>query len=121
MTRIKKTRSLKRIHNVKTGSKQKLKRASESDRQTGKGKKKTLSVYEKYLLEQKSKAKEQEITDKKPKPKEEKEKKPQFKRTTQEQNEKKLARLKTQPTPNKPEENEEDDLFSYFDDNKDTF
>jgi hypothetical protein len=53
MTRIKKTRSLKRIHKVKTGSISKLKREAGADRQNTKRLKgrKTLSVFEKYLLE----------------------------------------------------------------------
>ena len=56
MTRVKKTRSLKRIHSVKTGSISRLKRQAREeggDRQTGKRVKgrKVLSVYEKYLLE----------------------------------------------------------------------
>src|SRR5690554_2777493 len=55
MTRIKKTRSLKRIHNVKTGSKSKIKKAQirsglEPRRKFSKVKK-HLSTYEKYLLE----------------------------------------------------------------------
>lgn len=58
MTRSKKTRSLKRIHQVKTGSKQKLKRAIGNDRQGRKRKQPTLSVYEKYLLEQAKEAPE---------------------------------------------------------------
>ena len=52
MTRIKKNRSLKRIHKVKTGSASKLKRSSTTDRQSSKKmKNRTLSVYEKYLAE----------------------------------------------------------------------
>ncbi|MCD8524175.1 MAG: hypothetical protein LRY72_18230 [Saccharospirillaceae bacterium] len=53
MTRIKKTRSLKRIHKVKTGSISKLKREAGGNRQSTKRLKdrKTLSVFEKYLLE----------------------------------------------------------------------
>lgn len=52
MTRQKKTRSLKRIHNVKTGNPAKLKRASGFDRQTGKRvKNRVPSVYEKFLAE----------------------------------------------------------------------
>lgn len=58
MTRSKKTRSLKRIHQVKTGSKQKLKRAIGNDRQGRKCEQPTLSVYEKYLLEQAKEAPE---------------------------------------------------------------
>src|SRR5690554_2447918 len=55
MTRIKKTRSLKRIHNIKTGSKSKIKKAQirsglEPQRKFSK-EKKQLSTYEKYLLE----------------------------------------------------------------------
>ena len=50
MTRRKKTRSLSRIHNVKTGNIAKLKRASNSDRQSKKRtNNKTKSVYEKFL------------------------------------------------------------------------
>jgi len=50
MTRKKKTRSLSRIHNVKTGNIKKLKREAGSDRQTGKRtNKKSKSVYEKFL------------------------------------------------------------------------
>ena len=52
MTRRKKTRSLSRIHNVKTGNIAKLKRASNSDRQSKKRtNSKTKSVYEKFLDE----------------------------------------------------------------------
>ena len=61
MTRRKKTRSLKRIHNVKTGSISKLKRAAGADRQTGKRvSNKTKSVYEKYL-EQNPDAREKQV------------------------------------------------------------
>ncbi|MAD46759.1 MAG: hypothetical protein CMI02_03680 [Oceanospirillaceae bacterium] len=53
MTRAKKSRSLKRIHKVKTGSISKFKeqaRGEGHDRQSGKRqKKKKLSVYEKFL------------------------------------------------------------------------
>ncbi|WP_156879009.1 hypothetical protein [Oceanobacter kriegii] len=49
MTRVKKTRSLKRIHNVKTGNKSKLKKQA-PDRQNGKRvKNRTKSVFEKFL------------------------------------------------------------------------
>jgi len=56
MSRVKKTRSLKRIHGTKTGSIAKFKKAAReagADRQGGKRVKgrKVLSVYEKYLLE----------------------------------------------------------------------
>lgn len=53
MTRVKKNRSLKRIHSVKTGSISKLKKAAGVDRQVGKRVKgrRTLSAYEKFLLE----------------------------------------------------------------------
>ena len=52
MTRKKKTRSLSRIHKVKTGNISKLKRASRQDRQTGKRvKHKSKSVFEKFLDE----------------------------------------------------------------------
>lgn len=56
MTRIKKSRSLKRIHSVKTGSKSKIKKALiRSGQDQGKTKaprvRKQLSAYEKYLLE----------------------------------------------------------------------
>jgi len=56
MTRVKKTRSLKRIHKTKTGSISKFKKAARdtgSDRQGGKRVKgrKVLSVYEKFLQE----------------------------------------------------------------------
>jgi ribosomal protein L12E/L44/L45/RPP1/RPP2 len=53
MTRKKKTRSLKRIHSVKTGNTSKLKRAAAVDRQNSnlKAKNKTKSVYQKYLEE----------------------------------------------------------------------
>lgn len=52
MTRIKKNRSLKRIHKVKTGSASKLKRSAGNDRQSSKRiKNRTLSVYEKFLAE----------------------------------------------------------------------
>ncbi len=52
MTRKKKTRSLKRIHSVKTGTPSKLKRDSTVDRQSSmKAKGKPKSVYQKYLDE----------------------------------------------------------------------
>ena len=55
MTRKKKTRSLKRIFNVKTGNKAKLKRASDNDRQNSarfsKSTKKQKSAYQKFLDE----------------------------------------------------------------------
>jgi hypothetical protein len=54
MTRKKKTRSLKSIHSVKTGSISKLKRSSTTDRQStnlNKGKAKPKSVYQKFLDE----------------------------------------------------------------------
>lgn len=52
MTRKKKSRSLSRIHNVKTGSISKFKKDAGSDRQTGKRvKKRTPSAYEKFLAE----------------------------------------------------------------------
>lgn len=53
MTRKKKTRSLKRIHSVKTGNTSKLKRAAAVDRQNSnlKAKNKTKSVYQKFLEE----------------------------------------------------------------------
>lgn len=53
MTRKKKTRSLKRIHNVKTGNISKFKKDAENDRQSVrlKNRKKTKSVYQKFLDE----------------------------------------------------------------------
>lgn len=53
MTRQKKSRSLKRIHNIKTGSTSKLKQQNNADRQSGKRVKgkRTLSVFEKFLSE----------------------------------------------------------------------
>lgn len=53
MTRVKKTRSLKRIHSVKTGSKSKLKKQLGTDRQGSKQMKgrRVLSAYEKFLLD----------------------------------------------------------------------
>lgn len=52
MTRKKKTRSLKRIHNVKTGSVAKLKREGAANRQSAKRiKKKTQSVFDKFMDE----------------------------------------------------------------------
>ena len=53
MTRKKKTRSLKSIHSVKTGSASKLKRDSTTDRQSSnlKAKGKPKSVYQKFLDE----------------------------------------------------------------------
>lgn len=51
MTRKKKTRSLKRIHSVKTGNASKLKRDGDTDRQSSnlKSKNKPKSVYQKFL------------------------------------------------------------------------
>lgn len=53
MTRKKKSRSLKRIHNVKTGNASKLKRDAPTDRQNTnlKSKTKPKSVYQKFLDE----------------------------------------------------------------------
>lgn len=53
MTRKKKSRSLKRIHSVKTGNVSKLKRAGTTDRQNSnlKDKSKPKSVYQKFLEE----------------------------------------------------------------------
>lgn len=53
MTRKKKTRSLSRIHKVKTGSISKLKREAGNDRQSKKRikGKRNLSAYEKFLAE----------------------------------------------------------------------
>ena len=53
MTRKKKSRSLKRIHSVKTGNISKLKRAGTTDRQNSnlKDKNKPKSVYQKFLEE----------------------------------------------------------------------
>ena len=63
MTRIKKTRSLKRIHKVKTGNTAKLKRSAGNDRQTGKRtKKRTPSLYEKFLAENPD-AKQQQVAE----------------------------------------------------------
>jgi len=59
MTRRKKTRSLSRIHKVKTGSIKKLKREAGNDRQSGKRvTRKNKSVFEKFL-EANPEAKEQ--------------------------------------------------------------
>ncbi len=62
MTRKKKTRSLKSIHNVKTGSITKLKKASVSDRQNSnlKAKDKPKSVYQKFLDENPQAAEKQQ-------------------------------------------------------------
>jgi hypothetical protein len=53
MTRKKKSRSLKRIHSVKTGNISKLKRAGTTDRQSTnlKAKNKPKSIYQKFLEE----------------------------------------------------------------------
>lgn len=53
MTRKKKSRSLKRIHSVKTGNTAKLKREAGSNRQSNKRLKgrRTQSVFEKFLAE----------------------------------------------------------------------
>ncbi|MDO6681131.1 hypothetical protein Q4551_02410 [Oceanobacter sp. 5_MG-2023] len=52
MTRLKKNRSLKRIHKVKTGNTAKLKREAGNDRQTGKRvKNRVPSVFEKFLAD----------------------------------------------------------------------
>ncbi|WP_430462453.1 hypothetical protein ACQUQU_06610 [Thalassolituus sp. LLYu03] len=71
MTRVKKTRSLKRIHSVKTGSISRLKREAREaggDRQVGKRVKgrRVLSVYEKFLQdnpEAKEKAQSQQAAE----------------------------------------------------------
>lgn len=74
MTRQKKTRSLSRIHKVKTGNIAKLKREAGSDRQSSKRIKgrKQASAYEKFLAENpdaKQKALAEQQKDNKPKPK----------------------------------------------------
>jgi len=51
MTRQKKTRSLKRIHNVKTGNKSKLKKLAPDRQGSKKIKNRTKSVFEKFLDE----------------------------------------------------------------------
>ncbi|AHK17563.1 hypothetical protein [Thalassolituus oleivorans] len=52
MSRKKKTRSLSRVHGIKTGSISKLQRAEGTDRQTGKRvKNKVKSVFDKFLDE----------------------------------------------------------------------
>lgn len=66
MTRVKKSRSMKRIHSVKTGSKSKLKKQLGTDRQGNKDMrgKRVLSAYEKFLLENpeaKEKAKSEQL------------------------------------------------------------
>ncbi len=62
MTRKKKTRSLKSIHSVKTGSTTKLKKASVTDRQNTnlKSKTKPKSVYQKFLDENPQAAEKQQ-------------------------------------------------------------
>lgn len=125
MTRIKKTRSLKRIHQVKTGSKQKLKRSADNDRQTGKGKKKTLSVYEKYLLEKKKNNESENTQKKSTSSKKASSQTPSFKKAKDELNQKKQERLEKiqRPVPIKEEpiNDEELDLFEKFENNNDTF
>ncbi len=107
MTRIKKTRSLKRIHNVKTGSKSKIKKAQirsglEPQRKFSK-EKKQLSAYEKYLLENpEAKIADQKSTTKK-------------KANTQVAAENKSAETK-EPTVEKTERKKS--LFDQFEDTK---
>lgn len=125
MTRIKKTRSLKRIHQVKTGSKQKLKRSADNDRQTGKGKKKTLSVYKKYLLEKKNANESGNTQKKSTNSKKTSPQTPSFKKAKDELNQKKQERLEKiqRPVPIKEEplNDEELNLFEKFENNNDTF
>src|SRR5690554_7802344 len=107
MTRIKKTRSLKRIHNIKTGSKSKIKKAQirsglEPQRKFSK-EKKQLSAYEKYLLENpEAKIADQKSTTKK-------------KANTQVAAENKSAETK-EPTVEKTERKKS--LFDQFEDTK---
>ena len=63
MTRKKKTRSLKRIHSVKTGNISKFKKDADNDRQSVrlKGRKKTKSVYQKFLDENPDIAKQEKL------------------------------------------------------------
>ena len=107
MTRRKKTRSLKRIHNVKTGSISKLKRAAGADRQTGKRvSNKTKSVYEKYL-EQNPDAREKQTQ------------KPAganapVKPTTDTDGNEPYDRTRVRPVREKTEREKEEDLFDSF-------
>lgn len=67
MTRQKKSRSLKRIHKVKTGSASKLKKQAPHDRQgTKKVKKRVPSAYEKYLAEHPEAARQAKASTQKP-------------------------------------------------------
>ena len=108
MTRRKKTRSLKRIHNVKTGSISKLKRAESNDRQTGKRvSNKTKSVYEKYLEENpqaREKQQQKPAKPKKPEPNPE-----LYDRTDLD---------KVKPVREKSEREKEEDLFDSFNNGK---
>ena len=108
MTRRKKTRSLKRIHQVKTGSISKLKRAAGADRQTGKRvSNKNKSVYEKYL-EENPQAREKQPREKQQQPA--KTKKPEF--SSELYDRKDIAKVK--PAREKSEREKEDDLLDRF-------
>ncbi len=119
MTRSKKTRSLKRIHQVKTGSKQKLKRAADTDRQGRKLKKPTLSVYEKYLLEQEKKAASTDTTSKSEIKKSKKavtdnsNPKPNFKQTSKAAV-KQDKKIETPVIDERHQDKEESDIFAAF-------
>ncbi len=113
MTRRKKTRSLKRIHNVKTGSISKLKRAESNDRQTGKRvNNKTKSVYEKYL-EENPQAREKQPREKQQQ-KPAKAKKPEAKTELYDRTD--ITKVK--PVREKSEREKEEDLFDSFNNGK---
>ena len=103
MTRRKKTRSLKRIHQVKTGSISKLKRAAGADRQTGKRvSNKNKSVYEKYLEENPQAREKQQQPAKTKKPES----------SSELYDRKDIAKVK--PAREKSEREKEDDLLDRF-------
>lgn len=109
MTRRKKTRSLKRIHQVKTGSISKLKRAAGADRQTGKRvNNKSKSVYEKYLEENPQAREKQPVEKQQQKPA--KENKPEANPELYDRTD--IAKVK--PAREKSEREKEDDLLDSF-------
>ncbi|MFY9180465.1 MAG: hypothetical protein WAO12_11905 [Venatoribacter sp.] len=110
MTRVKKTRSLKRIHDVKTGSKSKIKKTNQADRQVGKRVqgRRVPSVYEKFLAEN-PEAKKQAIIEQQQAEQKQAEKKSEERKAASTANSK-------APTEKKPKTEREKTLFEQFED-----
>ena len=103
MTRVKKTRSMKRIHSTKTGSKSKLKKELATDRQGRKDHhgKRTLSAYEKFLQDNPDAAKTARLE--------------QMKQQQQAEAQKLKPQATTEPAPTKIKEERKKDLLDQLD------